>query len=279
MFENLSLNKLIIIDVNCLQIEYKECKGNKRSSVFEVMAHKNTWSHQRQKRRQQKKYERQQTLEGNNSCETSVSDSTDTRSDLKGSGFTLPETPSPTLQSLSQTGITLIKRKGDEEYENNNKRLKKEEDESLQMTDDLLDYYNQTHNSGSPNEGSPQSTSQSELYSQSVKSGCIKMSQNLKINESAGDRFEENKDDKRHTKIVDNIHENEDCDPTLSPDTLQKRDDTSEGNSNSYLLNALVSVCKVGPDIVIEMSWLEGTHGRDAMHQVMQYIKNNLKIE
>ena len=35
----------------------------------------------------------------------------------------------------------------------------------------------------------------------------------------------------------------------------------------------------VDPDIIIEMVWLEGTHGRDAMLQVMQYIKNNLKIE
>jgi hypothetical protein len=27
------------------------------------------------------------------------------------------------------------------------------------------------------------------------------------------------------------------------------------------------------------MALLEGTCGRDAVHQVMQYIKNNLKIE
>jgi hypothetical protein len=279
MLENLSLNKLRIIDVNCLQIEYKECKGNQRSSVFEVTAHRNTWCHQRQKRRQQKKYERQQTLEGNNSCEASVSVSTDTGSGLKGSGFILAEAPSPAVQSQSQTDVTAMKRKGDEEYENNNKRLKKGEDESLQMTDDLLDCYNQTHHSGFPNKGIPQPTSQSELYSQSVKSGCIKMLQNLKRNESAGDRFEEDKDDKRHTEIVDNIRENEDCDPMSSPDTLQKRYDTTERSTNSYLLNALVSVRKAGLNIIIEMVWLEGTHGRDAMHQVMQYFKNNLKIE
>jgi hypothetical protein len=164
-----------------------------------------------------------------------------------------------------------VKRKDDEEYENNNKRLKKGEDKIPQMTDELLGYAKKTHDSGFPNEGFPHLTSQSELYSHSLKSGCIKMLENLKGNESVGDRYEEHKDDNRHL-------ENEDCNTRSSSDTSQKRDDTTEINTNSCLLNALVSVSKVGPDIVIEMVWIEGTHGRDAMHQVLQYIKNNLKI-
>lgn len=268
MLENVSLNKLRIIGVNSLQIQYKECKRNQQSLVLEVTAHRNTWSHQRQQRRQQKKYETQQTSVGNNPCETSVSASADRGSDLKGSESILPHLPS---QPQSQTDIMSMKRKGDQEYENNNKRLKKGEDKILQMADDLLGYVNKTYDTGFPNEGIPQLTSQSELYSHSLKSGCIKMLQNLKGNESAGDRFEEDKDDNRHS-------ENEDCIARSSPDTLQKRDDMTE-RKTTYLLNALVSVNKVGPDIIIEMVWLEGTHGRDAMHQVMQYIKNNLKTE
>ena len=275
MLENVSLIELRIIGVNCLQIEYKECKRNQHSSVLEVTAHRNTWSHQRQQRRQ-KKYETQQTSEGNNPCETSVSASADIGSDLKGSEFILPDSLS---QPQSQTDIMSMKRKSDEEYENNNKRLKEGEDKSLQMTDDLLGSANKTHDSEFPNEGIPQLTCQSELYSHSLKSGCTKMLQNLKGNKSAGDRLEEDKDDNRHNEIVDNICENEDCYTRSSPDTLQKRDDSTERNTNSYLLNAIVSVSKVVPDIIIEMVWLEGTHGRDAMHQVMQYIKNNLKIK
>lgn len=269
MLETLSLNKLRIIGVKCLQIQYKECERNQRSLVLEVTAHRNTWSHQRQQRRQQKKYETQQTSEGNIPCETSVSASADTGSDLKGSESILPDSPS---QPLSQTDVMSMKRKGDEEYENNNKRLKKGEDKILQTADDMLGYANKTLDTGFPNEGIPPLTSQSQLYSHSLKSGCIKMLQNLKGNESAGDRFEEDNDDNRQS-------ENEKCFARSSPDTLQKRDDMTERNTNSYLLNALVSVSKVGPDIIIEMVWLEGTHGRDAMHQVMQYIKNNLKIE
>ena len=266
MLENVSLNKLRIICVNCLQIQYKECKRNQQSLVLEVTAHRNTWSHQRQQRRQLKKYETQQTSEGNNPCETSVSASADTGSDLKGSESKLPDSPS---QPQSQTDVMSMKRKGDEEYENN-KRLKEGEDKILQTADDLLGHANKTHNTGSPNEGIPQLASQSELYSHSLTS--TKTLQNLKGNESAGDRFEEDKDDNR-------CSENEGCFASSSADTLQKRDDMTERNSNSYLLNALISISKVGPDVIIEMVWLEGTHGRDSIHQVMQYIKNNLKIE
>jgi len=267
MLENVSLSKLRIIGVNCLQIRYKECKRNQQSIVLEVTAHRNTWSHQRQQRRQQKKYETQEASEGNKPCETSVSASVDTGSDLKGSESVLPDSP-----SQSQTDVMSLKRKGDEEYDNNNKRLKKGEDKILHVADDLLGYANKTHDTGFLNEEIPQLTSQSELYSHSLKSECIKMLQNHKGNECAGDRFEEDKDDNRCSK-------NEDCFGKSSPDTLQKREDMTERNTDSYLLNALVSVSKVGPDIIMEMVWLEGTHGRDAMHQVLQYIKNNIKIE
>ena len=269
MLENVSLNKLRIIGVNCLQIQYKECKRNQRSFVLEVTAHRNTWSNQRQQRRQQKKYETQQTSEGNNPCEMSVSASADTASDLKGSESILAGSPS---QPQSQTDVMSMKRKGDEKYENKNKRLKKGEGKILQMADDFLGCTNKTHDTGFPNEGIPQLTSQSELYLHSLKSGRTKMLQNLNGNERAGDRFEEDKDDNR-------CSENDGCFARSSPDTLQKREDITERNTDSYLLNALVSVSKVGPDIIIEMVWLEGTHGRDAMHQVLQYIKNNLKIE
>lgn len=210
-------------------------------------------------------------------CDTSGSVSTETGSDLKDNGFILPELPSLAVQSQSKIDITSMKRKDDGEYENN-KRLKKGEDKSLQKTDDLLDCANRTHDSGFPNEGIPHVTSQSELYSHHVKSGCMKMSQNLKINETAGNICEGD-DVKRNAEIVDNIHENEDCDPSSLPHALQDRDDRNKRNTNSCLLNAVVSVNNVSPDIIIEMVWLEGTDGRDAMHQVMQYIKNNVKFE
>ncbi|PNF30379.1 hypothetical protein B7P43_G13417 [Cryptotermes secundus] len=42
-----------------LQIEYKKMKWKKESAVFEVMAQRNTWSHQRRKRREKKNHETQ----------------------------------------------------------------------------------------------------------------------------------------------------------------------------------------------------------------------------
>ncbi|XP_046389732.1 U6 small nuclear RNA (adenine-(43)-N(6))-methyltransferase [Ischnura elegans] len=48
-------------------------------------------------------------------------------------------------------------------------------------------------------------------------------------------------------------------------------------NKGLPLLKASLVVKCVESDIVIEMAWLEGLSGRDAVHQVLQYIKNNLK--
>jgi hypothetical protein len=274
--------------MNCLQIEYKQLKGKKHSSVFEVMTQRNTWTHQRRKRREQKKHETQQILERNNSCETSVSSkreectiSADTGSSLKGSGFIIPDSSTTAVLLQSQSDMKSVKRKGDEisEYENNNKRLKSGEQGSLHKADNLLNCAVQTCKSGFPNAAIPKLTNQSQLYSYSVQSANIIESQNLKIKDSSSHGFEENKDDKRKIEIVqDYVDKSEECDMT-SPDNLQKRDDENKTNTNVCLLKAVVSVSKVGSEIHIEMAWLEGTCGRDAVHQVMQYIKNNLKIE
>jgi hypothetical protein len=267
-----------------LQIEYKQLKGKKHSTVFEVMAQRNTWSHQRRKRREK---EKQQILERNDSRETSVSlkreecsISVNTGSSLKGSGFIIPDSCTTAVQLQSQNDMKSVKQKADEnsEYGNNNKRLKSGDQGRLHEADDLLDCADQTCKSGLSNAGIPKLINQSELYSYSVQSASTEVSQNLKIQDSSSDRFEENNDHERNIEIVQDCVNRNEYDVT-SPESLQKRDDENVTNTNLCLLKAVVSVSKVGPGICIEMAWLEGTGGRDAVHQVMQYIKNNLKIE
>lgn len=270
-----------------MQIEYKELKEKKHSSVFEVTAQRNTWTHQRRKRREQRKYETQLDSEENNSRETAVSPkkegytaSTETVSTLKDSRFVIQDSPTSAVQPQSQIDMKSTKRKHDDSSacENNNKRSKDGEQESLQETDDLLNCVDQIHESGFPNEGSPQLTNQSELYSYSVKSISTQKSQNPEMNDSNIYSFEENKNDKRNAEIVqDSVGKNEECDLS-SPHSLQKKYQT-ETNTDSCILKAVVSVSKSGPEIHIEIAWLEGTCGRDAVHQIMQYIKNNIKIE
>jgi hypothetical protein len=268
--------------MNCLQIEYKQMKGEKHSTVFEVTAQRNTWTHQRRKRREKERHETQQTLERNDSHETSVSlkreecsISVDTGSSLKGSGFIISDSCTTAVQLQSQNNMS-VKQKADEnsEYENNNKRLKSGDQGCPHEADDLLDCTDQTCKSGLANAGIPKLINQSEFYSYSVQSASAEVSQNLEIKDS----FEENNGLERNIEIVqDCINKNEyDVTP---PESLQKRDDENETNTNLCLLKAVVSVSKVGPEICIEMAWLEGTCGRDAVHQVMQYIKNNLEIE
>lgn len=260
-----------------MQIEYKKLKWKKQSTVFEVMAQRNTWSHQRRKRREKKKHETQQILERNDSHETPASlkreecsISVDAGSSLNGSGFIIPDSSTTAVPLQSQSDMKSVKHKADEssEYGNNNKRLK--------SGDDLLDCADQTCKSGLPNSGISKLINQSELYSHSVQSASVKVSQNLKIKASSSGSFEENKDGERNTEFVqDYVNE---CDIT-SPESLQNMDDENETSTNLCLLKAVVSVSEVGSEICIEMAWLEGTYGRDAVHQVMQYIKNNLKIE
>jgi len=251
------------------------------------MAQRNTWTHQRQKRREQKKYEKQQVMEENSSCQMAVSIkkeentvSTDTGSSSKASGSVGPHSHTSAFQSQSQIDIKSVKRKGgdDLEYENSNKRQKGGQQDSLQKADDLLDCAGKTYESKFPNEGSPQLSGQSELYSYCVKPTSTKKSQNLEINESTNNSFGENVNDKKNTEFVQvSVGKNEEC-HLISPYSMQKRHDQIETKTDCCILKAVVSVSKVGPEIHIEMAWLEGTCGRDAVHQVMQYIKNNLKI-
>jgi hypothetical protein len=234
------------------------------------MAQRNTWTHQRRKRREKEKHETRQILERNDSNETSLSpkreeysNSLDTGSSLKGSGVIIPG--SSAIQLQSHGDVKPVKREADEnsEYENNNKRVKREEQGSLHEADDLLDCTDQTCKSGFPNAGIPKLMNQSQC---------------LKVKDSSSNSFEENKDCERKVEIVQyNVNKNER--DVTSPGSLQKRSDENETDTNVCLLKALVSVSKVGSEIHIGMSWLEGTCGRDAVHQVMQYIKNNLKIE
>lgn len=262
-------------------------KGKKQSSVFEVTAQRNTWSHQRRRRREKEKHERQQISERNDPHETSVSpkreecsDSVDTGSILKGGGLIIPDLSTTPVQLQSQSDMKSLKRKADEnsEYGNNNKRLKSGDQWSLHEADDLLDCADQTCKSGFPNADIPKLMNQSELCSHSLQSANIEVSQYLKIENNSSDSFEENKDCERKIEIVqDHVNKNE-SDMT-APGSVQKRQEENETNTDVCLLKALVSVSKVDSEIHIEMSCFEGTCGRDAVHQVMQYIKNNLKIE
>jgi hypothetical protein len=272
--------------INCLQIQYKKLKGKKHSSVFEVMAQRNTWTHQRRRRREKQKLETQQILEGNDSHETSVSpkreecnDSIDTGSILKGSGFIIPDSSTTPVQLQSQSDMKSLKRKAGEnsEYGNNSKQLKSGDQGSLKEADDSLDCADQTCKSGFPTADIPKLMNQSELYSYSVQSARVEASQYLKMENNSSDSVEENKDCERKIEIVqDRVNKNE-CDVTAAG-SVQKRQE-NETKTDVCLLKALVSVSKVGSEIHIEMSCLGGTCGRDAVHQVMQYIKNNLKIE
>ncbi|XP_067010726.2 U6 small nuclear RNA (adenine-(43)-N(6))-methyltransferase [Anabrus simplex] len=51
----------------------------------------------------------------------------------------------------------------------------------------------------------------------------------------------------------------------------------TEGQLESYVLKATLFLRLLASNIHIELIWLEGSGGKDAMHQILQYLKNRLK--
>lgn len=47
---------------------------------------------------------------------------------------------------------------------------------------------------------------------------------------------------------------------------------------NEFYLKALLVLRNVNDEVSVELSWIEGTENRELLHQIMQYIKNNLKL-
>lgn len=47
---------------------------------------------------------------------------------------------------------------------------------------------------------------------------------------------------------------------------------------NEFFLKALLVIRKANSETSVELSWVEGIENREFLHQIMQYIKNNLKV-
>lgn len=49
-------------------------------------------------------------------------------------------------------------------------------------------------------------------------------------------------------------------------------------HQNEFYLKAVLVVRSENDEVSVELSWMEGTENREYLHQIMQYIKNNLKL-
>lgn len=47
---------------------------------------------------------------------------------------------------------------------------------------------------------------------------------------------------------------------------------------NEFYLKALLVVRREGSEVGVELSWIEGVENREVLHQILQYIKNNLAL-
>lgn len=48
---------------------------------------------------------------------------------------------------------------------------------------------------------------------------------------------------------------------------------------NEFYLKALLVVRNDDSEVSVELSWIEGVENREVLHQIMQYIRNNLKVD
>nr|CAG4643884.1 EOG090X04JL [Lepidurus arcticus] len=64
--------------------------------------------------------------------------------------------------------------------------------------------------------------------------------------------------------------------PLKRPKTDQNGDTGSTQEGNSIALRCSLQIQQAGPTIALHFNWLEGELGREAMHQVLQYLKNRL---
>lgn len=47
---------------------------------------------------------------------------------------------------------------------------------------------------------------------------------------------------------------------------------------NEFYLKALLVIRNENSEVSVELSWIDGTENREMLHQIMQYIKNHLKL-
>lgn len=191
-----------------MQIDYEKIKDTKNLVAYNITATKNTWSHQRRKRREERKLS--QLLNENDNKQEALrhsvqSSSADTSMEVDGERAT-QNGQKATCTCKNSTGRT--------------------------TTPDL--------------------------------ENALNMLAEVKVNSPTGTKRELEEDDSDYY-----YH--------------HKRTKTVVGECTCHVggiyLKALLVVRREdNADICIEVSWLEGTENREVLHQILQYIKNNLKL-
>lgn len=207
-----------------LQIDFEKIKDSKNLAAYNITSTKNTWSHQRRKRRDQKKL--------------SVLLQNDDKTQEK------KEKLSPEATSPSSSANTSM------EVDAESKDLEKDANKIIKNDQETVC----TCKNGATNR-----TTTPDLEN------ALNMLAEVQVNGSPTGTKRELEED--------------DCDYYYE----HKRTKTVVGQcachvEEFYLKALLVVRPEDNTEICIELSWLEGSENREVLHQIMQYIKNNLKL-
>lgn len=72
-------------------------------------------------------------------------------------------------------------------------------------------------------------------------------------------------------------NENESLEPQASLTLNSTNSGTNNSKGPGIVVHAFLKLCKKDNDILLEMEFLDGIAGKEGLHQIVQYIKNNWK--
>ncbi|PSN53309.1 hypothetical protein C0J52_04676 [Blattella germanica] len=281
-----------------LQIEYKSLKGNAKKRVIEIMAEKNTWSHQRRKRREQKT---QQTVEENEQTQPEQMEIEHELSNEKIDERLYSDDTSKgsSKRKLNlESDIDIISKKSiyvkDEISEKTTERLFKEDDPELESS-------SKTHKAVQEKKSHQPEQMEVDVISCSDDINKRPSKRKLNLESDANDIIfkkikyvEDELSEETNDRLCKEDDQELESSSKTNSETITGEKNNNHGTSLKYavpessshdkkgnrtcFLKAILSVSNVDSEIHIEMAWLEGLAGREAVHQVLQYIKNNLKI-
>lgn len=227
-----------------------EKRGSKIS--VDVMAITNTWSNQRRKRRLQKRLEQEaKKIKADDTFDQTVN----------------INSKSVVSSNFHNDIFAQTNSKETDSNDNNNKKLKKNKNEENMSVKDK--------------ESAPM-----PVVHEPVNVLDKEEAMNIDTDEACNQNLNVNPKSKTTSNL---LHDTIELSNYKSTDTTKNNNDETEINGNEDIMSlkdetksmpvvhALMNIFKKDKDILMQMEFLEGTAGKEGLHQIVQYIKNNWK--
>lgn len=197
-----------------MQIHLEQIKGSKNVFAYNFTAQRNTWSHQRRKRREKKNLSK--LLDGSCDGDSSVSSEVQNQS----------STSDDSRMDTSSTEVIADNKQAASVPENSSCVCKR-------------------------------------ISTPDLENALNKLAE-VKVNSPGSMKRELEEDD---------------CEDYYQFKKSKPMDVSCQCTQNELYLKAMLVIRRENTEVHVELSRIEGTENREVLHQIMQYIKNNLKFK